>query len=596
MSSSDSPLPAPPSWRSLLTGRWAISWRAWVLIALLMQWPYYARNSVLLGVPTAWVVAIGIVRALAAGLVLLVAHRTYLRRRSSEPAALWAVVATWFAAGLAAVAIQWAVFRYLDRPGFPPMRWLAAPLAMVLRSAVCAYYFGLRDYWKQSVRELQSSAQRLSALRASSRAELEDVRARVRTIVVQQVLPSVRRLQMDLGDESSPLTRDRLMRLSQIAEGYSHGVVRDASHRVSDLAAGAAHTPAVASEVAGQAPRREPRRPLLISIRWTALVFGVTLLPFAFTAPPDDPPLPILVDITVLLGILVLGAWIQARAGRWSRTTPWSVCWMAGMAVVGIGGLAAAGLIPERLATPVPLASLAVIVFLFAMLGSSMDRHLRGIAEQADALERVVEEISGINDALQEELAAEKRRVAHLLHGPVQGRLAAVAMLLTLEAGQDGTGDDIPQARERCRSILDQVMIDLTRVRDGTFDDGQPLPDRLAQLSERWAGLAVVSVEGDPEVYRAASSDAGLSMWVFDIVEEGINNAVTHGHAARIDVELMAHDATIEVSVRDDGTGCGVEVSPSLGLSTIGRSPAQLALEGSPAGGSRLTVTIPLSS
>ena len=110
MSSSDSQRRAVPYWRALLTGRWAISLRAWILISLLMQWPSYVRNSVPSNLPPTWAVAIGILRILAAGLVLLIADRTYLRRRASEPASLTVVIATWIAAGAAAMAVQWAAW------------------------------------------------------------------------------------------------------------------------------------------------------------------------------------------------------------------------------------------------------------------------------------------------------------------------------------------------------------------------------------------------------------------------------------------------------------------------------------------------------
>lgn len=69
------------------------------------------------------------------------------------------------------------------------------------------------------------------------------------------------------------------------------------------------------------------------------------------------------------------------------------------------------------------------------------------------------------------------------------------------------------------------MVVDLTAVVDGTFDDGLPLPDSLAQLAARWQGLAVVSLTNDPRVFDAVADDPGLRMWIVDIVEEGMNNA-----------------------------------------------------------------------
>jgi signal transduction histidine kinase len=446
-----------------------------------------------------------------------------------------------------------------------------------------------------SVTELQASTARLLALRSSALADLVDVRARVRTIVVDQVLPRVRRLQADLGDGHGQMTGDRLMRLSRIAEMYSQGIVRQASQQVSQLSTVRAENDETALPEAGQEPPTARRQPLLISIRWSALVFGATLAPLILTGPPDDPGLPILIGICLLLAMLGLGAFVQARTATRSRTTFWTVCWTAGSVIADVGIFAALGQLPGRLSSPVPLISLMVIVFILAMLAASMERHLRGIAAQADDLGRVEEEITNINTGLQDDLAAEKRRVALLLHGPVQGRLAAVAMLLRLEVTSARPGEASVDTRERCQLILDHVVADLTAVVDGSFDDGLPLPDRLTQLAERWQGIAAVSLTSDRRAFDAVAGDAGLRTWIFEIVEEGINNAVTHGRATRIDVQIGVQDGLIEVSVRDDGVGIGAEVEPGLGLPTIGRRPARLTLSALPLGGCQLLVSVPRS-
>jgi len=594
----DSARPQAPSWRTLLTGRWAISLRAWLIIAVLMQWPSYARNSVPTQLSPTWAIAIGVLRVLAAGLVLWVADRTYLRRRASRPAALWVVIATWLVAGAATMVVQWAAFEVLDEPGISPMRWTISSVTFALRSALCAYYFGLRDYWSQSARDLSATTQQLMNLRAKSRAELQDVRARVRAIVVDQVVPSVRRLQAELGDDSSQMARDRVEQLSRIASAYSQDVVRAASHRVSDLTSlsdSPVPTAPDKDEARLLSPKMTPdaRPPLLISVRWSLLVFGVTLLPLAFTAPPDDPVLPILLGLSIVVAMLAGGAWLQTRLGGRTRSTWWSTTWTAGTAIVGIGLQVAIGLLPARVITPIPLIGLIIITFAAAMLGASMARHLGRIRLRVDELAGALNEVSAINNSLQDELAAEKRRVATLLHGPVQGRLAAVALLLKLDSGTGDTGHMEGDTRARCRVILDQVMQDLTAVVEGTFEDVQPLEERLARLARGWHGIAAVTLRLDPDLYAAVVHAPGLCLWIFEIVEEGINNAVTHGHATSIEVRALMIADGVEVMVADDGTGCDPSAERGLGLSTIGRSPALLRLTPIAAGGTLLTVRLP---
>lgn len=48
-------------------------------------------------------------------------------------------------------------------------------------------------------------------------------------------------------------------------------------------------------------------------------------------------------------------------------------------------------------------------------------------------------------------------------------------------------------------------------------------------------------------------------------MQEGITNAIRHGHATRVQVRCHIEDGVLEVSVRDNGIGCK-SVTPGFGL------------------------------
>lgn len=52
---------------------------------------------------------------------------------------------------------------------------------------------------------------------------------------------------------------------------------------------------------------------------------------------------------------------------------------------------------------------------------------------------------------------------------------------------------------------------------------------------------------------------------VYRTVQEGITNAIRHGHATRVQVRCHIEDSVLEVSVRDNGIGCK-SVTPGFGL------------------------------
>jgi signal transduction histidine kinase len=86
---------------------------------------------------------------------------------------------------------------------------------------------------------------------------------------------------------------------------------------------------------------------------------------------------------------------------------------------------------------------------------------------------------------------------------------------------------------------------------------------------------------------------------VYYAVSEALANAAKHAHASAVDIELRAHDATVQVTIRDDGVG---GADPAWGSGLVGLSDRIEALGGtlevtSPAGhGTTLLIEIPAAA
>ena len=107
--------------------------------------------------------------------------------------------------------------------------------------------------------------------------------------------------------------------------------------------------------------------------------------------------------------------------------------------------------------------------------------------------------------------------------------------------------------------ITDPIADMLTRIRNAnnakhdTVDvPASNMKKAIAQilLEESLAGLTLSQDEEDC-VYRT--------------VQEGITNAIRHGHATRVQVRCHIEGGVLEVSVRDNGIGCK-SVTPGFGL------------------------------
>ncbi len=65
---------------------------------------------------------------------------------------------------------------------------------------------------------------------------------------------------------------------------------------------------------------------------------------------------------------------------------------------------------------------------------------------------------------------------------------------------------------------------------------------------------------------RALRLDSQASLALFRIVQEAIHNAVTHGGASRIDIELAADSDCLCLRIQDDGSGFEVGKTQSEGM------------------------------
>jgi len=72
----------------------------------------------------------------------------------------------------------------------------------------------------------------------------------------------------------------------------------------------------------------------------------------------------------------------------------------------------------------------------------------------------------------------------------------------------------------------------------------------LTTLADAWQGLVDITTR----VNVTSELTATLLSTIEDVVTEGINNAVRHGDASRVDVIVEGDQSTISITVTDNGT------------------------------------------
>lgn len=122
------------------------------------------------------------------------------------------------------------------------------------------------------------------------------------------------------------------------------------------------------------------------------------------------------------------------------------------------------------------------------------------------------------------------------------------------------------------QTIRHDIAVALEHIDDRTWGSAD-LQHTLDEIDALWAGHRTVTVNLAPEVTSALAVDRDTDAATAEVVREAVNNALRHGraHSITIDVRLVGdHDASshrqqVHVTVTDDGSGWPSDATGGLG-------------------------------
>ena len=193
----------------------------------------------------------------------------------------------------------------------------------------------------------------------------------------------------------------------------------------------------------------------------------------------------------------------------------------------------------------------------------------------------------------------ERTRIARELHDDISQQLAVLSIDLQYLSGLvDGPAEAVATGAVKHANDIGRNLRSLSH-------DLYPTKLRLAGLVASLESLiadlgqhnCVVTFthEGVP-----ANLPPELTLCVFRIVQEALQNAIKHGHAKAISVTLIGTGGRLDVSVADDGVGFVVDAVGSDGIGLISMKERVEAMDGRfdvvsrPHGGTRVTVSMPV--
>ena len=426
--------------------------------------------------------------------------------------------------------------------------------------------------------QLEAEQWRLRETADSMEGELREaereLRTRAREILEPELVEIRRMLEERLGQDGADVVADRLM--SSVRD-----VVRPASHQLAT-------------------PTYLPARDI------------PAVVPVRFNVFRDKMDVPAAIRPEWLVGVFLifLATSVVALQDAWIRTLPTvlSLCAMGGLLVLVKHAW------PRRFRTMRVASGFLLITLLYVASFTAqytLDSRFFGVSNRfvqpvtsflvtttvavaftliaihSEHAESTRMKLITVNSQLMELVARMRRQlwlchraVALTVHGQLQSMLVATAMRLRLTADDTSNAADLRRLDDVLTSISTPGLNSVT------------LLDTLDELREIWSGVVEIEYEISPEALARMYEDAGLATCASEVCREAVTNAIRHGGATTIQIEVGAVTAGLALTVVDDGQGVAVDYRAGLGLTMMDQTCLSWALVNGALGGATLQVVL----
>ena len=194
---------------------------------------------------------------------------------------------------------------------------------------------------------------------------------------------------------------------------------------------------------------------------------------------------------------------------------------------------------------------------------------------------------------------SERRRVAQELHDEIGQSLTAIALRLAAALRQPGEvpREDLLQVQEIAEASVDEVRGIARRLRPEMLDD-LGLATALVALSERVAETADIEVQRSVERDLPELGDE-VALVIYRVAQESLTNVVRHSAATTAWLQLAGTEASVVLTVEDDGRGLA-GAAPGTGIQGMLERAmlvgATLDMDESRHGGARMRLDVPLAN
>ena len=359
---------------------------------------------------------------------------------------------------------------------------------------------------------------------------------------------------------------------SQLAKAAdSNEVLNTLNHTVDDIVRPLSHSIARLDEIDdatnldGQRAKRwaisafHPVQAARVVIpQLSAILITISALPAAVAMRPG------IGGITMALveGLVTLAVLYALKATLYRAVLPLVVVTLLVISAFGVAQFLVVSVLRE-MGMPLPFGH-EIDVYLFGLVfGSFMAigqsvQTARGVAVKE--LQHITESLALLISRLRQEIWLNNRRMASVLHGPVQAALYAASIKLS-------------SAKQVSVELISEVENDITSAferLDSQYSlDNEDFAETINQIVSLWRGSCEISVFTADDCSRALYADRNAAACVVEVVQEAVSNAIKHGKASNASVLItLAAPEIAAVRVRNDGKPVELSDGIASGLGT----------------------------
>lgn len=580
-----------------ITGRWAVSFRAWLYLGIIGGIGTASRTYSILGISHAESILFALAIAAITAPVYFLLSKTLLRKRFTESLSLIRVfsfyIIIWLSVGITEILITIYVF---DKTALLGPQLFAPLFPDIFGFIASSYLLAEFDSNRKDISRLVFARSALAKTVQESRDQVLTERWQLISAIQDSIFFQLDGIKNQFSSIRNGNSKTEIETLANQLEDYSSNTIRKLSH-----------------EMGNDATKSEPiDRKLFIGmekiqnfsnayapiISFKLTIIGVLLVGgFSQLSLNGIPGFLFQIGTAIALTpILFVGSKLTKKFSPGNIPVGFMIflatVFLSGYVAVGISNLIIRSeIILRNPYTPTVHAARLLVLVIISSL----------IVTIVEARRKTLNDLEALNIQLQSELewidnrsSSLRSDLASILHGPLQGRIAGVAMALRLTINDPHLSEEAKTFRFiEIEKLFSKVIEDVQQLFE--VKENEKIPSiiiKLIQLRRSWEGIAKVSWDISPEVFASLpySSFSNIS----EILYEAISNSVRHGKAKKVKFSFFLNVNDLIIKINDDGSGVKAGFKPSLGLNKITQSGGQYSFSNDSNDGAELIVSLGL--